>query len=983
MGFEASAVAYALKKLGNVGSAVDLLSRDPTGGMPGSSVGAGVAALVRSLSDASAGEAEGEEDDVVTSPWIGAGFTLRLPAPTARQHSRLRVCIPLSLSPSASGTAAAHFEEALYAMTDTWAEGAFASIVEDAALETPRARTPRHGDAARTPGGGGGHFGAAAAADAAAPLSAPSRIPLVALTVEQVSALLLCSLLAVFVVPFKEESVDGLMLNDVEDTTDLDDFVPGRRIQKKKLLRIITEARASGILREQIGLAPVNAAGGAVEETTRDCVGVDKGTDGGDHSLDGTVQKREGGAAMVPAQVEAGSGAAAPDPTRLPRSRARAQSSSLLAESPDMFAHDEASLIAMYCECTDDDVFSREPTALLLVIKSGRALPRLVEVILGRCPDAVRVLDADGHGALFAASLRKSVGAETLQLLRDADPIGAAALELWREIDACGALVFSGDARLDDARAVLTRRVNDSVPLWELRHAVSDVPTGDVLYRRCDTHRWAIGTHSAMEKDAGWLHSQLTAAVAASPIGLKFDCWSIGTAWAPSGLVVSAAPPPDSASVAAICARVPQAASHMLRGISPFEAAMTCCRSFRLHDSALAALFSAHPRGELHSAGSALLLAIKAAGSSPQLVRAALADDPGAANRAALADGPHGDGDGVAMLPFERALQAPPAARLGDASLEAIFRATEPTPCFGNGRTALHLAVAARCSLQLTRMICNVLSACGMTEVTDSDGHRAYELAHMLQESPVAALHLGTEQRYPLSLLALALESSFPWRSQDGSRKLTEQYEELIRSEIAKSVALDELAAKLVKGGANPERLLLAAALLLDSDTSVSMARVIVTHHGARGRFPVPFDGRTAKHTGDSMSTTLTKARYFRSLGTFLGRYEVDTGRPVHMSATSKVCRAKDCHPSVDGTAVVLKWMRELDEFSREIEFRDAAADGGIVVEVVGWHVPTTRVASSSSSDAADTASVTGLERGGELIVFTLPLHVVRILLTI
>ena len=955
MGFEAKAAAHALRKLGSVDLAVDLLSRDPSGGLPDPSAGAGVAALVRSLSDASAAVEE-NDGDCVASPWIGAGFAL--PTRAAWQHSQLRVYAPpLSLSPPAPGTAAAQFEDALFAMRDAGEFGAFECAAEDTAMQTRRARTPRHGETAKTAGGRGGHFGdrgaGAAAAGAVAASSAPSRIPLVALSVDEVSALLHNSLLAIFIAPFKEESVDGLMLNDVEDISDLDDFVEGRRIQKKKLLRIIVEARSLGVLRDQAGPAAASSGAAAVGESA--CA--DERSVDGDGRLGGSAQQRARGAEAAPAPVEGE--CVAPRP---PRSDVRAQQSGSAA-APDVYVHDEASLLAMYRECGDADVFSREPCALLLVVKSGRALPRLVEVILGRCPDAVRAQDADGHGALFAASLRKSVGAETVQLLRGADPIGAAALTLWRTIEACGALAFSGDARLAGVRAVLTRRVNDGVPLWELRRVASDVPTGDLLYRRCDTHRWAIGTRSAMEKDAGWVHAQLASTAAASPIGLQFDVWSPGASWAPSELMVRAAPPPDAAAVVEICARAPRAASRTLRGVCPFEAAATCCRSFRLHDSALAALFAAHPRCVLHSASSALLLAIKAAGSALQLVRAALADDPGAGNRAALDDGARARsvGPGVAMLPFERALQAPPAERLDDASLEAIFRATDPTPCFGNGRTALHLAVAARCSLQLTRMIYGALRECGMNEVADRDGRRAHELARMLEESPVAALHLAAQQRYPLALFALALESSFPWRSQDGSRKLTEQYEELIRSEIAKGAALDELAAKLVKGGAHPERLLLAAALMADSETSVAMARVIVTHHEARGRTPVPFDGRTASQTGDFTSTTLAKAHYFRSLGTFLGRYEVHTGRPVHMSATAKVCRAKDCDPSVDGTAVVLKWMRERDEFTREIESRVAflsATGNGVVVEVVGWHVPASPLPTTSAANVADAAGL-------------------------
>eukprot|EP00750_Incisomonas_marina_P013427 INCI17318.4.p1 GENE.INCI17318.4~~INCI17318.4.p1 ORF type:complete len:1643 (-),score=275.14 INCI17318.4:498-5267(-) len=80
--------------------------------------------------------------------------------------------------------------------------------------------------------------------------------------------------------------------------------------------------------------------------------------------------------------------------------------------------------------------------------------------------------------------------------------------------------------------------------------------------------------------------------------------------------------------------------------------------------------------------------------------------------------------------------------------------------------------------------------------------------------------------------------------------------------------------------------------------------------------------------------------RWAQTLTCYLGRYSVAPGRAVHASATATVRLARDetCHPAAP---VALKWMRNRDQFVREIKLRQQVGCGGsYVVPVRAWHVP-------------------------------------------
>eukprot|EP01043_Picozoa_sp_COSAG02_P022755 COSAG02_NODE_1192_length_13974_cov_16.770378_2_plen_861_part_00 len=77
------------------------------------------------------------------------------------------------------------------------------------------------------------------------------------------------------------------------------------------------------------------------------------------------------------------------------------------------------------------------------------------------------------------------------------------------------------------------------------------------------------------------------------------------------------------------------------------------------------------------------------------------------------------------------------------------------------------------------------------------------------------------------------------------------------------------------------------------------------------------------------------------SFGAFLGRYHIDSGPPVHRSATCEVRFATDCRTS---GRVALKLMTNQHQFEAEITGR-RVTDGStlsaeIVCAVIGWHTP-------------------------------------------
>ena len=106
-------------------------------------------------------------------------------------------------------------------------------------------------------------------------------------------------------------------------------------------------------------------------------------------------------------------------------------------------------------------------------------------------------------------------------------------------------------------------------------------------------------------------------------------------------------------------------------------------------------------------------------------------------------------------------------------------------------------------------------------------------------------------------------------------------------------LGMGELLGVMTEGGADPERLLLAAAML----DSRPLADLVASRFGATGTTGVLGDGRIARVVG-SGSSNPDIAAWFSSLGALLGRYSVkvgrNAGRAVHRSATSLLLFARD-----------------------------------------------------------------------------------------
>jgi hypothetical protein len=101
-------------------------------------------------------------------------------------------------------------------------------------------------DALAAAGGGGGLSPIERMALAGAAASASATLPLASLTKGQVIAYAHHHDLDSLLGALGAHKVDGAMLNDVEDLDDLADF-DGVRLHKKKLLRILAQARVNGV----------------------------------------------------------------------------------------------------------------------------------------------------------------------------------------------------------------------------------------------------------------------------------------------------------------------------------------------------------------------------------------------------------------------------------------------------------------------------------------------------------------------------------------------------------------------------------------------------------------------------------------------------------------------------------------------------------------------------------------------------------------
>ena len=148
-----------------------------------------------------------------------------------------------------------------------------------------------------------------------------------------------------------------------------------------------------------------------------------------------------------------------------------------------------------------------------------------------------------------------------------------------------------------------------------------------------------------------------------------------------------------------------------------------------------------------------------------------------------------------------------------------------------------------------------------------------------------------------------------------------------------------DLVTLLLQHGADPEPALWQAA---EAD-NLSVARFLAEHGSALGGVVInPYDGRSARDVAKS-SAKHDVRDFFRNLGCFLGRYELE-GEALHRSETSVLRYATDIS-TFPNQPVALKFMQDGEALRSEIEMRvplssTTSAEPKCVVSMTAYHVP-------------------------------------------
>ena len=108
--------------------------------------------------------------------------------------------------------------------------------------------------------------------------------------------------------------------------------------------------------------------------------------------------------------------------------------------------------------------------------------------------------------------------------------------------------------------------------------------------------------------------------------------------------------------------------------------------------------------------------------------------------------------------------------------------------------------------------------------------------------------------------------------------------------------------------------------------------------------------------------------QWAETIDAIYGRYEIDSGPPVHQSATCHVVFAKDVLANTDqnDARVALKIMRNQNEFLREIKsrYQQGRYDmNDCTIRVLGWHVPADDTSVINSEEVLRDGVVSDLER--------------------
>jgi serine/threonine protein kinase len=140
------------------------------------------------------------------------------------------------------------------------------------------------------------------------------------------------------------------------------------------------------------------------------------------------------------------------------------------------------------------------------------------------------------------------------------------------------------------------------------------------------------------------------------------------------------------------------------------------------------------------------------------------------------------------------------------------------------------------------------------------------------------------------------------------------------------------LAAMVIKAGVSNELL-----LLLATDHSLfTFVHLLITKFQCRGREMVKGDGRRAC---DLRPRNVKIRKMLESLGTFLCRYSVHPGVPIHRS---KTCVVRYAFDTLDRVEVALKLMKNFRELCREVQLRNKSDLNDCVICVRGYHIPET-----------------------------------------
>ncbi|KAJ1461219.1 hypothetical protein M885DRAFT_611947, partial [Pelagophyceae sp. CCMP2097] len=217
-----------------------------------------------------------------------------------------------------------------------------------------------------------------------------------------------------------------------------------------------------------------------------------------------------------------------------------------------------------------------------------------------------------------------------------------------------------------------------------------------------------------------------------------------------------------------------------------------------------------------------------------------------------------------------------------------------------DGRTALHLVVAASRSIAVIRRVLDANRDAVMT--VDADGklpHHLLQFAHGI-ELILALFVPHLRDSKALSTLLLRFDSP-------------------------------RLFADLLRNGVDSERLLLAAADLDDLDNAM-----LCVEKGAGGATPMPDDDRVARAVG-LQSSVPAVASFFRLLGVFYGRYRFYEGPPAYRSTTSVVFFAEDLGAHADFEVIFHGADANHDDLLQGSEIDAAAAAVGVDRDVLAF----------------------------------------------